>query len=116
MLQRKTALLFAVLLLSCGHTAKPESAVRAAAVPTPFPEAAPKARQADDAARFLAGLPGKPGSAFADLEKEDAWKLHRAELDRMWGKTESQGLTAMRNFQTKELSSDSIEISAVLSL
>jgi hypothetical protein len=108
--QAKTTLLLAVLLLSCGHSAKPDSsAIQPAAAPTPFPESAPKSREADDAARFLAGLPGKPGSAFAELQKEDAWKVHRTELDRMWGKTESQGLAAMRDFQTKELSSDSIK-------
>jgi hypothetical protein len=106
---QKTALLLAVLLLSCGHAAKPEPPAVQAAPPGPFPEAAPKAREADDAARFLAGLPGKEGSSFAELEKEPAWKLHRAELDRMWSKTQNQGLTAMRDFQTRELSNDAIK-------
>jgi hypothetical protein len=102
-----------VLLLSCGHTAKPEpTAVQPAAL-GPFPEPAPKAREADDAARFLAGLPGKDGSSFADLEKEDAWKLHREDLNRMWGKTESLGLAAMREFQSRELSTDVIKKSTL---
>jgi hypothetical protein len=112
--QQKSALLLAVLLLSCGHPAKPDaSAVQPAAAPSPFPEAPPKSREADDAARFLAGLPGKPGSSFANLENEEAWKIHKKELDRMWSKTESQGLTAMRDFQTRELNSVSIKKSTL---
>lgn len=113
MFQLKTALLSAVLLLSCGHQAKPESSAVQAAAPSPFPDQAPKSREADDAARFLAGLPGKQGSAFADLEKEEAWKLHRAELDRMWGRTETQALTAMRQFQAKELNGEAIRKSTL---
>jgi hypothetical protein len=113
-LQRTVISLLAALALSCGHSSKSDPvAVQAAAEPTPFPDPAPKSREADDAARFLAGLPGKPGSAFADLEKEEAWQIHRAELDKMWGKTESQSLTAMRNFQAKELSSDAIKKSTL---
>ncbi len=112
--QQKTALLVAVLLLSCGHPAKPDAAeAQPAAEPTPFPAPPPKAREADDAARFLAGLPGKPGSSFAELEKEEAWQVHKAELDRMWGKTESLGLTAMRNFQAKELNTAAIKKSTL---
>lgn len=111
--QLKTALLLAVLLLSCGHAAKTEPPAVQAAAPGPFPDPAPRAREADDAARFLAGLPGKPGSSFAVLEKEEAWKVHRAELDRMWGKTETLGLAAMRQFQAKELNGDAIRKSTL---
>jgi hypothetical protein len=107
--QRNTALFLAVLLLSCGHSAKTDQPAQAAVTdPGPFPDPAPKAREADDAARFLAGMPGKEGSSFAELEKEEAWKVHRAELDRMWSKTETHGLTAMREFQARELNGDSI--------
>ena len=108
-LQQKTTLLLAVLLLSCGHAATPEPTPAQVVDPGPFPEPPAKSREADDAARFLAGLPGKEGSAFAELEKDSAWKLHKTELDRMWSKTESSGLTAMRDFQSKELSSDTIK-------
>jgi len=109
MFQQKSTLLLAILMLSCGHAAKPEPAPVQVVDLGPFPEPPAKAREADDAARFLAGLPGKEGSAFAALEKDEAWKLHRAELDRMWSKTESQGLNAMRDFQSKELSSETIK-------
>jgi hypothetical protein len=103
-----------LLLLACGHSSKSESTgVQPAAEPTPFPDPAPKSREVDDAARFLAGLPGKPGSEFAELEKSEAWQVHRDELDKMWGKTESRSLTAMRNFQAKELNSDAIKKSTL---
>jgi hypothetical protein len=108
-IQQKSALLLAFLLLSCGHSAKPEPAAVKVVDPGPFPDPTPKARDADDAARFLAGLPGKEGSSFADLEKEEAWKTHRAELDKMWGHTESVGLTAMREFQARELNSEAVK-------
>ena len=110
----KTVLLLAALLLGCGHAAKPEPAARQEkAAPSPFPAAGPASREADDAARFLAGMPGKPGSSFAELEQEDAWQTHRKELDRMWGKTETQALKAMRDFQSRELSGDSIKNSTL---
>src|SRR5579871_3641160 len=111
--QSKTALFLAVLLLSCGHQAKPEPAATQVVDAGPFPDAAPKSREADDAARFLAGMPGKEGSSFAELENDEGWKTHRAELDRMWGKTESNSLTAMRDFQAKELNSDAIKKSTL---
>jgi len=78
-----------------------------------FSEPAPRTREADDAARFLAGLPGTAGSPFADLEKQEAWKLHRRELDREWSRIEAKTFPAMREFQTKELSGASLEHSTV---
>jgi hypothetical protein len=111
-IQRKSVIFLAFLLLSCGHAAKPDSAP-VPVVTTPFPDPAPKSREANDAARFLAGLPGNPGSSFAELEKDQAWKVHKTELDRMWSKTESLGLTAMRDFQTKELNSEKVKKSTL---
>ncbi len=75
--------------------------------------AVPRARDADDAGRFLAGLPGREGSAFAAYEKTDAWKLHRAELDKAWSNMEATTIPAMREFQKKELSAPLIESSTV---
>ena len=111
-IQRKSVLFLAFLLLSCGHAAKPEPAP-APVVATPFPDPAPKSREANDAARFLAGLPGKEGTSFSELEKDEAWKVHQAELDKMWSKTESEGLTAMREFQSKELNSEKVRKSTL---
>ena len=60
-------------------------------------------------ARFLAGLPGTEGSPFGELEKTDAWKLHRSELDHASEAIEKANLPAMRRFQASELSAPSIE-------
>lgn len=111
-IQRKLVIGLAFLLVSCGHAAKPEAAP-VEVVATPFPAPAPKSREANDAARFLAGLPGNPGSSFSELEKDEAWKVHKAELDRMWSKTESSGLTAMRDFQSKELNGEKVRKSTL---
>ncbi len=111
--RQKMALLLAFLLLGCGHAAKTATAPDEAKTAGPFPAPAPLERDANDAARFIAGLPGNPGSPFAALEKQDAWQEHRAELDSMWSKTENQGLAAMRTFQAKELSADSIKRSVL---
>ena len=112
MFQSKATLVLAALLLSCGHPAKTEqpAAVKA---PSIFPDPAPHSREANDAARFLAGLPGSEGSAFHQLEQQDAWKLHRKELDRMWSRSESETINAIRDFQTKELNDASIRNSLI---
>ena len=44
----------------------------------------PRSREANDVARFLAGLPGNAGSPYAALEETEAWKEHRRQLDAMW--------------------------------
>jgi len=61
----------------------------------------------------LAGLPGTEGSPFHELEETDAWKLHRRELDHAWDAIEKSTMPAMREFQAKELSSESIQKSVV---
>lgn len=58
-------------------------------------------------------MPGLEGSAFSQLEQQDAWKLHRKELDRMWGRTETETITAIRNFQSKELNDSSVRNSLI---
>jgi hypothetical protein len=74
---------------------------------------APPTRNADDAGRFLAGLPGKPGSEFAPLEQEATWKKHKKELDEDWNNFESSALVPMREFQKKELSGPPIDGSVI---
>ena len=67
-------------------------------------EPVPQDRYADDVGRFLAGLPAKPGSPLADLQKTNAWTQHRRELDRVWERFEGIQLAGMRAFQKQELS------------
>src|SRR6478672_5361836 len=106
--RRLAVLSLLALLVSCDRPSK--SAV-AATVPVVdrLSEGAPRGRDANDAGRFLAGLPGTPGSPFADLESQDVWKAHRRELDKGWRKFEKERLPSMRDFQANELSSQAIE-------
>jgi len=59
-------LLFLVVVLVCGcdHALPVVTVVNAATQTDPTP----RVREADDAGRFIAGLPGAPGSPFANLE------------------------------------------------
>lgn len=59
-------------------------------------------RFANDAARFLAGLPGTDGSPFKELESDAAWQTHKEKLDEAFG-SETKRLTAQREFQKREI-------------
>jgi len=69
-------------------------------MPVPVPEN----RDADDTARFLAGMPGNPGSPFADLEKNEAWTDHRARLDSAWHNLDGTLIAGLHEFAKAELS------------
>lgn len=94
-------LVLAGLLVGCSHPVS--QAAPAATAKSPFSDPVPRSREADDAGRFLAGMPGTPGSAFAELEKSDAWQTHRKELDRAWQSVDQDMLPGMREFQAHEL-------------
>ena len=55
-------------------------------------------------ARFLAGMPGTPGSPYADLEGSEVWKEHRRVVDAAWQEAEREQLPGLRKFQADELS------------
>jgi len=63
----------------------------------------PRQRQADDVARFIAGLPGTAGSPFLELESSDPWKEHRRMLDEAWAATEGKLIRGLQDFQKTEL-------------
>src|SRR5450631_3925822 len=63
----------------------------------------PHSREANDAARFLAGLPGAEGSPYAALEATDAWKEHRRLLDATWKEAEAEQFPGLHKFQSDEL-------------
>lgn len=63
--------------------------------------------------RFLAGLPGNPGSPFQKWEADPAWKRHRDEFNRAWARMEAGSLPGMLAFQKSELSREPIEGSVV---
>jgi hypothetical protein len=109
-----SCLSLAVLLPSCGRSVT--NAPQSSAGPAPhdrYADPTPRSRDANDVARFLAGLPGTEGSPFLELEKSEAWKLHRRELDHAWDAMEKSTLPAMRQFQASDLSAPSIEKSVV---
>jgi len=99
---RVTLLVFSALLCSCQRPAATLAAKTAAAGGQVA--ALPPQRQVDDAARFLAGLPGKPGSDFLELESDSAWKEHERQMDAAWANAEEQLLRGLRQFQKSELS------------
>lgn len=95
------------LLFSCSHPTK--ITAQAAAAPDPFADPVPHSREANDAGRFLAGLPGTEGSSFAELQGKTAWEVHRRAMDRGWSTIQERTLPAMHQFQTTEL--DALPIS-----
>src|SRR5436190_6537954 len=72
------------------------------------PDLVPHSREADDVARFLAGMPGTAGSPYADLEKGEVWKEHRRVVDAAWQDAESEQLPGLRKFQADELSAPAL--------
>lgn len=63
-----------------------------------------KAGEADDAARFLAGLPGRGTSPFKIHESDPAWREHSRRLDAMFADFRSRRAPQMREFARSELS------------
>jgi hypothetical protein len=98
------ALLSVLLLSGCGTapTSAAAPAEESASAPAPASDV-PHSRQANDTARFLAGMPGTPGSPFATLEETPAWQDHRRQLDAAWSRTETELLVGARKFQADEL-------------
>src|SRR5665213_296196 len=77
------------------------------------PDTVPHLRDADDVARFIAGLPGTAGSPFATLETTDAWSEHRHRLDEAWHKTETSLVSGLQEFQREELNDSLLQSSPV---
>ena len=78
-------------------TASAQELREAAAFPIPAD------RLTDDSARLFAGLPAKPGSAFAALETEAFWKQHASQSDRGWRRFLTQRQPLMRDFALAQL-------------
>jgi hypothetical protein len=105
------ALLFACATVSpgCGHSAPPAAASNEKKESAPGALAAVvENRDADDTARFLAGLPGKPGSPFAELEQAEAWKDHQSRLDAAWHSAEGSLVAGLHEFGKAELSDQAL--------
>jgi hypothetical protein len=63
----------------------------------------PANRDADDAARFLAGMPGREGSPYKTLEGQPAWIEHARQMDEAWAGFEKRRKAGMMKFQQSEL-------------
>ncbi len=59
--------------------------------------------EADDAAHFLAGLPGRAGSPWKAMESDPAWLEHSAAMDRLWTRYRDQRRAGMEKFREAEL-------------
>ena len=101
---RRWLCLAALLVLvagGCSHPA-PSAETPVKAEPQPV-DPVPQRRDADDTARFLAGMPGKPGSPYGELESAPAWKEHRELMDKAWTSTEGTLIAGLGEFQKSEL-------------
>jgi len=100
--------LFVVFILSFsvlfGGCSSPRPVAAESAPKDNYKSNVPHSREANDAARFLAGLPGAEGSPYAALEATDAWKEHRRLLDATWKEAEAEQLPGLHKFQADELS------------
>ena len=101
----------ALVLLSCSRPSP--TAVAQAKPAEPPPEPVPHSREANDVARFLAGLSGTPDSPFAELEQDPVWIEHRRALDKAWDNIDTRTLPGMRAFQAHELAGGAIPQSLV---
>jgi hypothetical protein len=117
MLRRRSLLVFlplAVLISSCSSPRR----VAAESLPKEQQKEqqadnVPHSREANDVARFLAGMPGTPGSPYAAMEESDVWKEHRRIVDAAWRDAEREQLPGLRKFQTDELSVPALENATV---
>src|SRR5712692_4008059 len=62
----------------------------------------PRSREADDLARFLAGLAPRDGSSFAELHQTPEWQAHARASNQIWEAFEKR-LPALRDFSRDEL-------------
>ena len=105
----KLALALAAVAMLCGCSSAPVvgfgvDKVRADSGPAGW-EPIQHSREADDVARYVAGMPGTPGSPFAELESGPAWAEHRRAMDAAWANAERERLVGLREFQKAELNS-----------
>jgi len=96
-----------VLFLGCQKSPPAPSvakAAQAAETQTPvWSDSMPHDREADDTARFLAGMPGNAGSPFAAMESEKTWQEHRQSMDAAWSRADDKLINGLKEFQQREL-------------
>ena len=103
------AVALAMAASGCRRTAAVENQPAVASVPVTVPHS----READDVARFLAGMPGKPGSPLAELEGTAAWKQHRKLLDAAWANADEHLIDGLVEFRRQELDRQPLQKSKI---
>jgi hypothetical protein len=90
-------------------TGAPPMETPAAALQTPTlipgqaPVAAVQSSTANDAARFLAGLPVQPGSPIATLTQNPGWGAHARAMNQAFGQLERRQLNNIRVFRSEAI-------------
>ena len=92
-------------MTACGQKA-PEAAKKEE---KPAGFAVPANPYADDAARFLAGMPGRAESPLKKREDEKQWKAHAAGFDAAFARWATVRQPPISAFQASELSGAEIE-------
>jgi hypothetical protein len=76
-------------------------------IPTPAgpqaPQAAPASSPANDAARFLAGLPVAPESPIAALTQDPGWQAHGRAMNQAFAQLEKRQLSNIRIFTAENI-------------
>ncbi|HEY3440206.1 MAG TPA: hypothetical protein VGK29_05625 [Paludibaculum sp.] len=95
--------ILSTIALSACHAKEetPQPAPAAVAVRAAYLSAA--SPEADDAARFLAGLPGRESSPWKKLEADPAWVEHAANMDHLWALYQDKRRPGMEKFSKSEL-------------
>jgi hypothetical protein len=98
-----------VLILGCQKPAPPGARAAARENPPVWADAVPHQREVDDAARFLAGMPGNPDSPFSALQEDQAWQEHRRLMDAAWATADEKLIRGLHEFQQRELAAAPID-------
>ena len=108
----KVAVVLAGLACGCSRPASVVAESKGTATGGSPVDAVPHLREADDTARFVAGLPGRTGSPFADLETGAAWKEHRRLLDAAWQKADTAMLGGLHEFhrELQDVAPDNVPV------
>lgn len=96
-----TVLVLLPLWLMASACSAPPAAPKAEAKPErPL---TPAAVAFNDTARFIAGLQGRPGSPFAELEKTPAWSEYAKGFEETWAQYDKSQAEPVRAFEQREL-------------